>query len=278
MSLRTPAEIKAWIAERKKRFPTKAKIAEAAAARLKAQEEAKKSWEERQLQNKHNWKIEQIARKEDKRRGGKEPLQKSNKRGTKGKPKGTGENTLIALRERALASQKKNRESPANNRKATERSSTDSKKKDDASLGDDTSSDDLDLSSEPSEDEDTSSSASSDASDSTHEAPHEQSSKVAVPPLKPDAAGPKQRPRMRQLCRNMLKRGRCPQGKRCHYNHGGLEDGPESEANGQTIKLASKSMPLYERLLAQQHEQEDREILHCIIALGNRGLLDDARR
>lgn len=117
----------------------------------------------------------------------------------------------------------------------------------------------------------TSSSGSSSEDDSDDEAPDEASTKRTGP----ERVAPSTRARPKRICRDFLHRGLCKRGSRCKYLHQLPERGSHG-AGRQGIKKAEgrkERVGLYQRLVEQEKEQEDHEIMEAILHLGEKGLL-----
>jgi Nuclear fragile X mental retardation-interacting protein 1 (NUFIP1) len=249
LSLNSPQDIAGWIAERKRRFPTKARIAETLAAKANEQDQPRRAQadhrrqrqqprEASQKSKEHSWSSTQTRDQKG---------QKQNEHAATGVKRGKRSGDYQLRRTDALS-----------------RDTSDG----DAETSDDASSDGV------SDDESTSSSGSSAASNSSDEAPAEQSSKVPMPAIEPAKAELSQNVKTNKVCQYMLKSGRCRKGKQCRYRHDILSDEFWSSVDSHRVEAEGPTkLSLYERLLAQQRDQEDREILHCIIHLGDRGLL-----
>ncbi|KAL8827059.1 MAG: hypothetical protein Q9191_003415 [Dirinaria sp. TL-2023a] len=121
-----------------------------------------------------------------------------------------------------------------------------------------------------SEDDDTSSEGTSSSSD---DAPKVATSKRTAPDKVPPAK--REKAKSSDICRSFLKCGRCPRRDRCRYRHERPEKGTKLKtarsSKGELIKKERKS--LYQRLVEQEQQEEDEQILDTIIELGNRGLL-----
>lgn len=246
----SPQDIAAWIAERKRRFPTKARIAETLAVKAKELDQPRRVQADhrrqrqqpreatRKLKKEHPWPGPQTRDQKG---------QKQNMHAVTGVKRGKRRGDYQLGRTDALS-----------------RDISDGE----VETSDETSSDGV------SDDECTSSSGSSEASNSSDEAPAEQSSKVPVPAIEAAKAELSQKIKTNKVCKYMLKSGKCRKGKQCRYRHDVLSDEFWSSMNNDCLEAEGPTkLSLYERLLAQQRDQEDREILHCIIHLGDRGLL-----
>jgi hypothetical protein len=264
-NLRTPEEIAAWIAERKRRYPTQAKRE---AAQKEAEEKRKK------------WQAEKDARMEKSRLAREQRAAKT--RGTRGRGRAKPEpasaaetNALLQaklhaekLRRKALKAQRDLVAAEA----ALEGAALPQKTADDKP-GEDVSSDDsMGSISDSSVLSESSSDSSSDSdSDAT---PEIQSSKVQVEalPLREDAAS--KASSSKRPCKNFLKTGRCTFGDRCRYSHEVKSREQKQRSVGPATKPARKS--LYQVMVEREQDEEHRVVLNAIIALGKQGFLDEA--
>jgi len=152
--------------------------------------------------------------------------------------------------------------------------------------GFDVSADAADLSDSLSDSESTSSSGSSDLSDSdsnsdSDSAPEESSSKaqgpMRVPPPKRDPLTT----RPSNVCRRLLKTGRCRFGDRCRYSHDLLsrQDVSRHSRKPAQVREQSRRKGLWEVMVEKEQEQEREQMLRAIIALGDHGMLgcDDTK-
>lgn len=133
-----------------------------------------------------------------------------------------------------------------------------------------------DTTSEPDSDadaaDDTSTSGSSSPSDTESESdsgPEQLSSKNPQPPAKPPTNGPAPADR-RPLCVNYTRTGRCKFGKRCRFRHDKAALAQESGAG-----TGGRRKGLYQVLVEKELEMERRRALRVIIALGDAGILDE---
>lgn len=227
--LQTSDEIAAWIAERKKRFPTQAKVAE----KKKAMEEAnkaKKAKQEAQRQQKEAQKVAtQRAKKEQEKRNRKEHASSSGPADAAAKAKSKAEK----LRQKLMKEEKRIAQAEADAKRvctpgeAHEGSlefsiapevgmqgtngidnyaSTIDHVVDSVSESDDsdwTSSSGSDLS-------------SSDSDESDDDAPPEESTSRREGP---ERVAPPAREEKRRVCRHFARNGRCPRGKTCKFVH-----------------------------------------------------------
>jgi Nuclear fragile X mental retardation-interacting protein 1 (NUFIP1)/Zinc finger C-x8-C-x5-C-x3-H type (and similar) len=146
----------------------------------------------------------------------------------------------------------------------------------------DVSPDAADLSDSISDSESTSSSGTSDlfdsdSDDNSDSAPEESSSKaqgpMRVPPPKRDplsTTGPS------NVCRRLLKTGRCRFGDRCRYSHDLLsrQDVSRHSRKPAQVREQSRRKGLWEVMVEKEQEQEREQMLRAIIALGDHGMLE----
>ena len=262
-NLRTPAEIAAWIAERKRRYPTQAK-----------REAAQKEAEEKRTR----WETEKQARLEatklarENRQKGKRP----DKSITTGKPaqKDAAKDEAATaaklhaerLRRKALKAQ---RDLAAAEAKLEQYTGAAQQAEKDPALA--SSSDDslgsLSDSSALSSDDPTDSDSDDDGP------PEAQSSKIEVPSVS-NEGGPGSRAGKRP-CVSFSRTGRCRFGSRCHFSHEQAARPPA--AAGQT-KSKNERKSLFQALVEREQDEEHRKLLSAIIALGKQGALEPLAR
>ncbi|KAF6236552.1 hypothetical protein HO173_005333 [Letharia columbiana] len=118
----------------------------------------------------------------------------------------------------------------------------------------------------------TSSSGSSSDDASDDGAPDETSTKRNGP----ERVAPPKRAKPKQICREFLHKGLCKRGSRCKYLHG-LPERASHKAGSQEVRRnegRKERVGLYQRLVEQEKEQEDRNIMEAILHLGEKGLLE----
>ena len=254
MCLNTPQEIAAWVSERKKRYPTKSRIAEAMVVKAKAQQEAGDSNPVRQ------------GKRQQKRGANESYRAKQSQRAEQNR-------SDLHLKPHPQAIKRINGERRSDLGRGPDDTSGKNASGYEMISSDGTSSDDS------LENGSISSDSSSEASGSSGEGPTERSSKVSVPAL--ESLKPRPTPDLKssknKVCRYMLKSGKCRMGDQCLYRHDILSDEFWSSMNGPLAATKNKTLSLHEQLMVQQNDQEDREILQCITYLGNKGLLDGKR-
>ncbi|CAD6594404.1 MAG: hypothetical protein ASARMPRED_009365 [Alectoria sarmentosa] len=117
----------------------------------------------------------------------------------------------------------------------------------------------------------TSSSGSSSDNDSDDEAPDQ----ASIKRTNPERVTPPRRAKPKQICREFLHKGLCKRGSRCKYLH----ELPERGRRGSGIQEVKRAegrkerIGLYQRLVEQEKEQEDQEIMEAILHLGEKGFL-----
>ena len=299
-SLNSPAEITAWIAERKKRYPTaaRAELAKAKAEeKRKAWEAGKKAARERkeQISEQRNAQREELrkralasvaARKEKALYGSQKSKEHSG--GSIAPGKGIpGDNPTQSYDSTTLA------------KAAIPTAPSNHKYAQDSGLFE--ASSELTSSSGTSDSEDHFSNSPSSDSDL---APEELSTKHHPPPvqnapLKPPSPSPSQLPQPQpqpqpeqQRCRNFLQKGHCTFGSRCRYSHArssgqarndppGRERGRVKSGRGkgkhelQTPTLRAWDRGLYGIMVADEVAAQRRNAMDVIMAMGEGGMLGE---
>ncbi|KAF2106698.1 hypothetical protein BDV96DRAFT_590721 [Lophiotrema nucula] len=261
ISLQTPAELQAWIRDRRKQFPTRKRIAE------KAREVAEQRAKELEFLKKVKGdsgverKVAQAP-----------PAQKPLKHIERSKEEEGRQRELAQLRQRLHESMlAKN----ASKEAASAQSTTDGTQSKSIDLGlgydSETDSDDEDSvlsdSSVVSSDNASAEESSDDSDADSDAAPEEHSSKTAPPPIvqPPPAPLPVQavektpRKNTPKVCHNWEQTGRCKFGRKCRFPHP-----PKEEPKRRT---------LYEVMVGKELEERDRETLKAIKWLGQNGYL-----
>lgn len=259
ISLRTPAEITAWIKDRRKKYPTKQRIAE------KAEEEVAKRSSELEF-------LRKIKRKSKAQRTvpGLSSASEPQSETTTHKSSATRRPDPTAMGQQSMM---RNVVTIAPDDKRT-RGASAKPSAIDLGLG-------YESESEPNEDDSSelsdssvlsSSAESSDLSDSGEDedaddsdmAPETQSAKVAVAPIVAPLPPPvklvsEQKNEQRKICSQWQQTGRCKYGKNCRYPH--------------PTKPEPKRVGLYERMVEQELEKVDNLALEAIKYLGRNGFL-----
>ncbi|KAL2824510.1 hypothetical protein BDW59DRAFT_85559 [Aspergillus cavernicola] len=309
-TLQSSAEIAAWVEERKKRFPTQAKIEE----KKKAMESAKKAREEAQKKQREGRKQATTrARKEQEKHG-----QKEQPRGSIDPADAAAKAKLKAekLRRKLIKEEKRIAQAEADAERARKLGEpepiptpqeADKVSEFDAQGGSTQSMlaesdfdgvlpgaengpqsqlrpgnsvhDDLavsDLASETSDSSDWTSSSGSDLSSSDSDesdgdsAPEQATSRRAGPERVP----PPPRDDKKRVCHQFARNGRCQRGKHCKFLHEKPERGPKAK-DGEKEGEKQGRKGLLQALFDRQKEEENRKYMETIIWLGENGLLDE---
>ncbi|KAL4911864.1 hypothetical protein BDW62DRAFT_39437 [Aspergillus aurantiobrunneus] len=303
--LQTSADIAAWIEERKKRYPTQAKIEE----KKKAMEEAKKAKEDAQRQQKEAHKLATArAKKEQENYSHKEQPQGSSDpvdaaaraklKAEKLRRKLMKEEKRIAQAEADAQLARKLEDSQEGSLEAGMEPSTqlevDKVREPDAERRVSHAADGLqfqlkpenrdpsayheqtvsDSVSDTSDDSDWTSSSGSELSssdsdgsdDDDDDSPPDQATSRRDGP---ERVPPPARDEKKRLCRHFARNARCPRGKTCKFRH-------EKPDRGTKIKPVENNgrKGLLQALLDRQKEDENRKVMETIIWLGDNGLLD----
>jgi len=319
-SLNTPAEIAAWIGERRRRWPTEAKREIARkeaeekrkkweaekAARLEASRAAAKARQEERQKQKHEREKSQVRQKLIR-----EQIQKAKTAATLQEDQGQTQNAAQLkaekLRRKAekIAAQLKKAEEALQRQDLQQRQPTvevyPTEQEEDVDLDnllakvdqaaeaqangiELDNSDAGSLNSEPDSAnalapavvaaDDTSSSGSSDTdSDSDSDSSPEQLSTKRDGPERIHQPARKAIPDTRPLCSNFAKSGRCKFGRRCHYRH---EKSDRKAVQVKESGIGNRRKGLYQVMVEKEQEEERKNALRVIIALGDAGLLDSA--
>ena len=304
-TLSTPEEVAAWIAERRKRFPTEAKREEA----QREAEAKRRKWDEEKAARYEASKVAAKARQEEwqKRKLEKERSQVRQKllreRVHKIQAKG-GDNGHQTVAQAKAEKLKRKAAKIAEQLRAAEAALDEQDKTKVGGLAADdveldtllaqvdkiagaqdesidlsdiaTSGSDTSGSSDTEMIDDTSTSGSSDTGSDLDSAPEQSTSKRTapdrvLPPARKVPAGTSPASTdNRPLCTNFAKHGRCKYGKKCHFRH----DKPDRRNAAQTAP-GSRRKGLYQLMVEKEQEEEQRRAVKVIISLGNAGLLDD---
>ncbi|KAF2847569.1 hypothetical protein T440DRAFT_189168 [Plenodomus tracheiphilus IPT5] len=258
ITIRTAAEVAAWIRDRRKNFPTQQRIVE------KAQEKASKRASELEFLRK----LKGLPPKTQDNTRLPRPAHAAQPQRPKdtAKPPGTNpkaQEDLAALRQKLHQSMldKQHKPSPAVNLALGYDS--------DSSLASDAES--SVVSSIVSSDEASSSedSESENEDEDRNEAPISTSSKVAPPPIKVPPPAPKenveklQQQRGKKVCETWQRTGRCKFSNKCKFAH------PPKDKE----KVGGVGMSLYERMVEQELVKGDEAALEAIKFLGRSGML-----
>jgi hypothetical protein len=259
-TLKTAFEIAAWIAERKRRFPTQAKRE----AAQKEADEKRKLWE---AEKRARMEASQLARANREKQHKQKEVPKSPQ--VKREPTVPTDEPATAaklhaerLRRKALKVQRDLAAAEALLEKHANGGATETAGSIEGSSSDEDSLGTLSDSSELSE--------SSDSSSDDDGPPEVQSSKLLVPRAS-NLAEPGSRATKRP-CTTFMKTGRCRFGSRCHYSHKRAER-PTIVNHGQQPQQKPARKGLFQVMAEKEQDEEQRKLLSSIIALGEQGLL-----
>lgn len=251
-ALRTPAEIAAWIAERKRRYPTQAKRD---AAKKEAEEKRKKIDEDKARAA--ALRATQKFRQQNRREPGADKGHKAQQ---------STDDHASALRLAKLNAERLRRKAAKAQRdlEAAE-----------AALANGAV---LDVKEHHSSDDDSlgtvsdSSEMTDDSSDSEDDSPPDAQS-IKDQPQPTYTAPPPQPSRPKKPCVNFERTGKCRYGNRCHYSHTPATKAPMPGKPPDK----SKRKGLYQVMVEQEQEQQRIKALNTIISLGRQGLLEDEK-
>ncbi|KAF2452706.1 hypothetical protein BDY21DRAFT_375398 [Lineolata rhizophorae] len=263
--LATPADIAAWVSERKRKWPTKARVNEKRKAELrrrleKEQEEKRKARGNEKAGGARGkeYQVEKERKKVEKLR---RELEKSERRlaeavGTQAKENTTPKEVKKGNEERA---EKEAKKTPKSKRNAALGIAYESETESEASSVSSSNSEESSILSTDSSSDDTSDVDDSDA------APEVESTRQKQP-LASDPKPAKLRPKDKRLqqspakemppCKFFEQRRQCPKGRKCRFKH---EEPPRKG--------------LFQRMVEQEQQQADLLALRCIKALGDEGFL-----
>ncbi|OAP63724.1 hypothetical protein AYL99_02951 [Fonsecaea erecta] len=303
LTLRTREEILTWLAERRRRYPTQARVA----AAKKEAEEKKRKWEEEQ-KAKREARKEAMARREQERAERLKVNEKAKHPRHQDRLVQRDEETANTdaaaraklkadkLRKRALEAQQELEKAEAALRRAEMKESTTAATPnppaptgelvDVSSTADPTGSDDATSSSGSStssdSDSDTDSDASSSDADSIPEVTSAKQASRARASLSLESRPA--RPHAPQLCKHFVKYKTCKWGPSCRYSH------DLTRKDGRSDTRTSTSLPkqptttaagnirrkgLWQVMVDKEQEESRRRLLSAIIALGEKGVLED---
>ncbi|CEL08282.1 hypothetical protein ASPCAL11433 [Aspergillus calidoustus] len=309
-NLQTSAEIAAWIAERRKRFPTQAKIEE----KKKAMEEAKKAKEEAQRQREARKQAATREKKQqqDQQSTNKQPraaldpadaAAKAKRKAEKLRRKLEKEEKRIAEAEADAERARKLQESQKGTLDATmEPTTTITNEGEHGSeldgqgqearnplAGSDPS--DIpptasqskeeslvydgtvgDSVSDTSDSSDWTSSSGSDTSSDSDDSDNDSAPEQATSRREgPERVPPPPREGQKRLCRHFARSGRCVRGTNCKFLH------EKTERGGKTKPAETKGRKgLLQALLDRQKEDENKKVMETIVWLGENGFLDES--
>ncbi|KAL4977808.1 hypothetical protein BDW66DRAFT_29787 [Aspergillus desertorum] len=283
--LQTSADIAAWIAERKKRFPTQAKIEE----KKKAMEEAKKA---KKARDEAQWQ-QREARKSAAAPAKKDKEKKEKTRHSLGPADAAAKAKLKAekLRRRLMKEEKRIAQAEADAERArklderqegsvlVDREADQAQQQASATHGEQAAGDSA---SDTSDDSDWTSSSGSNLSDLSSSDPDGSDDDDDSAPEQatsrrdgPERVAPPVRDLKKRVCRHFARNGHCNRGKTCKFAHEKLERGTKAKP------VENKGRKgLLEALLDRQKEDENRKLMETIMWLGENGFLGEpaARR
>lgn len=317
-ALRTSADIAAWIAERRKRYPTQARIE----AAKKEAEDKRRKWEEEKKARFAARREAQVQREkeraEQKSKKQKTGLHQKKEESTSAETAGldhTARAKLKAerLRKKALKAQEQLAKAeealrlaetkqlasdsvlsanPPNLNEAPERATHDTASDPDLTDSDATSSSgpSTSASAPDSDSDDESNPEATSDSDSAPETVSTKRAALAQGTLLP-AGPPARTTRPARLCNKFAQDGRCKFGSQCRYSHDmstmqkkdsrGKASTQKQGATATTTTSAAgniKRKGLWQVMVEKEREEERRRLLGAIIALGQNGVLDDAAK
>ncbi|GAB1212859.1 hypothetical protein ATERTT37_002008 [Aspergillus terreus] len=282
-TLQSPEDIAAWIEERKKRFPTQARIEE----RKKAMEEAKKAREEAARQREQRRQETKRAQKEQANDGAnpmdeaakakqradklRRKLQKEQKRVEKAEA--DAERARMKVEELQKAASAQAQPGGSGSDVAPQGvETTDAVSTDTANVvpSKDAVEDDAALSSHASESSDWTSSSGSDTSSDSDDSDDDSAPEEATSRREgPERVAPPARESKKRICRHFLRTGRCLRGDNCKFLH----EKPERPVKQKAAEKPGRK-GLLQALLGRQKEDEDRRAMEVIVWLGENGLLE----
>lgn len=267
-TLRTAAEIAAWIADRRKRWPTAAKRE----AAKKVAEERKLKWEEEKRKKAQASQAAKQKRLENYAR----PAAFKSKQSTAAESslserKTAGHLLLVQgraerLRRKAAKAQKQLED--AERDLLNVQYSSDRVEVPDAKAGSD---DSLSTTSDSSELTESDSSSSSGSSSDNDSAPEVLSSKIEVQELQ---THPQQTVR-KKTCLYYAKHGSCKFGAKCKYVHDQARVSSRS-TNAKPARSLVERKGIWQVMVEKEQEEERKRVLQAIISLGKQGALNDA--
>ena len=278
-SLKSPAEIAAWIAERKKRYPTIARIEqnkkrehemhELRQAALKAQNEARdKQKDQGRIERQGTSKLQDKGARVESL-GGKKSAEMSKVKGTLGERQEKIERLEKRLAKEKLKIQSHKVEgglsAPASGLR--EALSPDTKEKSVRNLNDEVADN---KTSSVSSDESTTIDTDSDGSTSTSEysSSSEAPETISKKRPNPQKVPPPKRPVSKvPLCHNIARFGKCIK-TGCRFRH----DNPAHQSQPMEKRA---DLNLYQKLVQQEKDEEDKVVLAAIMYLGDHGRLDE---
>ncbi len=271
-TLRTQSEIAAWLAERRKRWPTQEKRE---AARKEA-EERKLRWEEEKRKRTEAIQAAKKTRGEDSRNAAvHKGAQKLQARLPSAQAAGSdavfvAQSRAEHLRRKALKAQKQLHTMEAKVIEASTHNTAEDIRAEPVPEG--TNDDSSGQSSDSSESSDLSESTSSlESASEAGSAPDESSSRVEVEEIAIKSRKP---PAVKRSCQFFTKHGTCKYGAKCRYSHD-LKQVSSKDSRVKTAGSKLKRKGLWQVMVEKEEEEERKKVLDAIITLGKQGVLDD---
>ena len=271
-TLRTPAEIAAWIVERRKRWPTEEKR-EAAKRDVN---EKQRRWEEEKrkkaeaIQGVKNKRAEERQNAVVQKKPQKPEAQSPSVPAADSVSSREAQIRMENLRRKALKAQKKLEAAETELHKAgTDVVAGDVGAKPTPESTVDDSEDDSSDSSDSSDLTDSTSSIESDSD--TDSAPEALSSKIEVEEIASTSRKPS---RIKRPCQFFARYGTCKYGAKCKYSHDAEQ---VASRHSQIAATGSKTRRkgLWQVMVEKEQEEERKKVLNVIIALGKQGVLDE---
>lgn len=285
-TLKTAADIAAWISERRKRYPTRAKTEAAKMAeverRQRLEQEKQTKLETKRHKLHENKKSHRQVRDDPKSSNSTAMFDKERPHGVEAK-KDSGKalareiSALDQTQDYEHAALKNDSSVLARNTKMIHprdgKSAISQISKPVTEVLDDGFIHDTSDSSELTDSEMTSSSGSSSDSEDDS-APEELSSKSAG--LNYSRAPQTKDTSSRPVCRALSKYGRCKYGSTCRYSHDLPARRSKRQLKTEMNSTSSKRRSLWQAMVEKEQEEERKQVLQAIIALGKSGVLEDA--
>ncbi|KAF7116284.1 hypothetical protein CNMCM5793_004360 [Aspergillus hiratsukae] len=257
-TLQSPTDIAAWIEERKKRFPTQAKVEE----KKKAMDAARKAREEALNKKKMDRQEQRRAQKVSSK-----PNDKPEKAVDPADAAAKAKLKADKLQRKLLKEQERVAKAEADAERArlkVEKLQKVAMEAEESAASSSVDSDSTDWTSSSGSDI----SSNSDESDDDA-APEEVSSRREGPERVP----PPPRVNKKQVCRYFSRHGRCLHGEKCNFLHELPERGVKTKpAEKKGEKKGRRG--LFQALIERQKEDEDRRAMEVIVWLGQNGFLD----
>ena len=255
-TLRTPADVAAWIAERKRKYPTAAK-------RETARKEAEEKRKIFEAEKEGRREAAQAARLN----GQKERPGKSDKR-LNVVQNVDGHAGLRSKKHTTTSLNARTDRNPAENEMvaaATVQAPGTLRQGKGSDVLEATMLDSASVSSFSSDSDATSSSGSETDEDTAPD--------VATSKVESGSIAAEQATKVRQVCHFFAKHGRCKWGSRCKHRHEHTQATRAQKAK--TGPVSTKRKGLWQVMVEKEQEEDSKKILHAIVALGRQGLLDE---